>query len=185
LLEDDGWWNTISRLASDHRSQIEQLAAVPDQQYKLYLDRQTPSNDLALEAFRQLLGTVEELVKRITAKPVDAVECFAAERGDIENCLAKGIVPSRLFSGRPLSSALPVAVVNAAFCFYLTDELPKLINRLADQDASNLQHRSHWTKRLEMWTIKAIEDFFLLDGAQRYGRGASRGTAVAVTTGSR
>lgn len=184
LLKEDGWWTPMSAPLSNHRLQIEQLAAFPEHRYTLYVDGQTISNGSVLEAFRRALGTVEELVKKITAPPRDAVECLDAERNDIQGCLAKGVVPSRVFSGRPLSSAVPVAVVNAAYCFYLSGGLLNLIDQLADKDASDPKDRSYWTKRLETWTVKAIEDFFLLEGVQKYGRGKTRGAAVKAPKGS-
>lgn len=183
LLKEDGWWSAISAHPSNHRLQIEELAAFREDRYTLYVDGQTISNGSVLEAFRRVLNTVEELVKRVTTPPRDAVECLGAERNDIQGCLAKGVVPSRIFSGRPLSSALPVAVVNAAYCFYLSGGLSNLIDQLADKEASDPKDRSYWTKRLEMWTMKAVEDFFLLEGVQKYGRGATRGAAVEAPNG--
>lgn len=33
------------------------------------------------------------------------------------------------------------------------------MDNLESQDPKNLEHRSKWTQRIEMWTMKAIEDF--------------------------
>ena len=184
LLKEDGWWEVIGTLQSDQWIQIEKLAAIPTKDYLIYLDRKRKAEDQrALEAFRSLMPEVEKLAKELTVAPTENRGCFAAERADIERCLRNGIVPSCLFSGRPVSLAYPVAVINAAFCFYLT-ELPNLIKSLAGQEAGNLEHRSYWTRRLEMWTVKAIEDFFLLDGVQKHGSSATRGAAVEALKGS-
>jgi hypothetical protein len=182
LLREDGWWDVIDTLQSDHKTQIDQLSAIPESDYRIYLDKTEAPDQRALQAFGKMLPAVHELAKRLTAQPTDARECFAAERENIEQCLSKGIVPSRLFAGRPVSPAFPIAVMNAAFCFYLT-ELTGLIGSLAEQDPGNLEHRSHWTKRLEMWTVKAIEDYFLLDGVQKHGSGSTRGAASAAHKG--
>lgn len=69
-----------------------------------------------------------------------------------------GIVPSAPTDFENVTVPDPVAVINAAFCFYLS-ALPRLMDNLEKQDPKNLEHRSKWTRRLEMWTMKAIEDF--------------------------
>jgi hypothetical protein len=86
------------------------------------------------------------------------VDDFRRFRDHIENCLAHGIVPSAPVDSDNVTVPDPIAVINAAFCFYL-GALPKLMGNLEKQDPKNLEHRSKWTGRLEMWTMKAIEDF--------------------------
>jgi hypothetical protein len=184
MLKDDGWWQSVALLDSDRRVQIERLAEVPKDRYWLSLDGKRAQRTDILAAFDTLLGTVWKCVREVTNDPSDARQCFADESADVQACLAEGVVPSRLFSARPLSLAMPVAIINAAFCFYLSEQLPSLITALADQDATDLEHRSYWIKRLEMWTVKAIEDFFLLEGAQQYGRSTTGGTAIKTVKGS-
>jgi hypothetical protein len=169
VLKDDHWWETIKALESDHVAQIAKLAETPEDQYSIYIDRKKRASDQrALRAFRALLPHVRSLAKDLTSGRIEGQPCFTENRERIENCLSHGVVPSRLYTEQKLFPAYPIAIVNAAFCFYLKG-LQKLISGLDGQDANKIDHRSHWTKRLEMWTIKAIEDFFLLDGVREYG----------------
>jgi len=51
-----------------------------------------------------------------------------------------------------------VSIINSAFCFYLM-ALPKVVKRFEGPKAKNdVAVHSLWTKRIEMWTMKAIED---------------------------
>jgi hypothetical protein len=51
-----------------------------------------------------------------------------------------------------------VSIINAAFCFYLTS-LPKVVTEFEGRRAeSDVEKQSKWTKKLEDWTMKAIED---------------------------
>lgn len=75
----------------------------------------------------------------------------------MEESLSVGVVPSTA-PGPPD----PVSIINAAFCFYLTS-LPKVIKEFEDPTAeTDVAIYSRWTKRTEMWTMKAIEDSQIL-----------------------
>jgi hypothetical protein len=59
-----------------------------------------------------------------------------------------------------------VAILNASYKFYL-ESLPALIDRIEESESTSCFDRNVWTKRLESWTMKAIEDSELLAGAAR------------------
>jgi hypothetical protein len=70
-----------------------------------------------------------------------------------------GVVPHSNTSRQPD----PVSIINSAFCFYLTS-LPDVIEQFEGAEAKNdISIQSLWTKRLEMWTMKAIEDSQIQD----------------------
>jgi len=72
-------------------------------------------------------------------------------------------VPSHLLKQENIESPLPVSIINAAYCFYLT-KMPHLMAKLVDQSPSNLDQRSDLTIKLESWTLKALEDYQLYTG---------------------
>jgi hypothetical protein len=87
------------------------------------------------------------------------VKRFRRTRVEIENCLRVGVVPHSATAGPPD----PVSIINSAFCFYLTS-LPGIIGQFERAGAENeVDVYAKWTKRLEMWTMKAIEDARIQD----------------------
>lgn len=58
-----------------------------------------------------------------------------------------------------------VPIINAAYKFYL-ESLPQLLRNIEDADDTSCVDRNHWMTRLEMWTMKAIEDSELLAGME-------------------
>jgi len=60
-----------------------------------------------------------------------------------------------------------VSIINAAFCFYLVS-LPEVIKQFEGPEADkNVDVYSKWTRRLEMWTMKAVEDSQIQDKLRR------------------
>ena len=174
LLRDDKWWEVVGGLDAEQRRLIEELGAIPDSEFAFYLDRKTKARDQrAVQAFRSLLPTVRELANELTSEPTEVRQYFVSQRAEIEKCFSHGVVPSRLLLDGQLIPGHPVAVVNSAFCSYLT-ELPSFINRLEKDGANKIDQRSLWTRRLEMWTIKAIEDFFIIDGVRSHGSSSTK-----------
>jgi len=55
----------------------------------------------------------------------------------------------------------PVTILNAAYIVYL-DRLAELMNRIDGQDIDSITDRARWVEKLEMWTLKALEDHELV-----------------------
>jgi hypothetical protein len=91
----------------------------------------------------------------------------------VRTYLSYGVVPSTLVQEGKESVPDAVALINAAYLFYL-ENLPQLMKRIAKQDENNLSHRSRWAERVEMWTLKALEDLSLLS----YRREARNGDPI-------
>jgi len=115
-----------------------------------------------------VVPAIRKLVSQVTADATPAIKRFQQFRGSIEECLRVGVVPLQNNS----SSPDPVSIINAAFCLYLTS-IAEIIKQFEGPDAENdVALHSLWTKRLEMWTTKAIEDSQLqarFRRVQRYG----------------
>jgi hypothetical protein len=162
-LEADGWWKTVKDLPSEHISLLKSLAE-QDEYVFLFSEKQMPS--VFTEAFETIIESIHELVVGVTAHCGTLAEDFGRRRADIEKCLLHGVVPSQLLvEGEPLSP-LPVSMINAGYCFYLT-RLPELMDRFEDRKASVFKDRQASIERLEAWTMKGIEDYQLLDAIGR------------------
>jgi hypothetical protein len=154
-LDKDSWLKAIDRYQPEQKKLLERLAQIAPSRYRFYLDDKTPGPPSLVDAFLDsVVPSIRKLAEEITTPPAAAVKRFERDRPPIENCLRVGVVPHTNASRPPD----PVSIINAAFCFYLTS-LPKLIEEFDGPDTrTDVLTHSKWTKRLEMWTMKAIED---------------------------
>jgi len=159
-LCEDGWVEAISDMASDHTDLIRRLAAKPEEEYLfVYDDKALPKQ--FIDAFTPVIPFVHALVAEIAPQAERPSEDFRRWRGEIEDCLLNGVVPSKLLIQGSSLCPTPVSMINAAYCVYLS-RLPELMNKLEGQDPDNPEHRRKWINRLEGWTMKAIDDYHLL-----------------------
>ena len=157
-LQDDGWWDLVKDIPAEQPHLVSTMANRPSTDYRFYLDDGPGAEFGLIPAFMDLLPAIRESVRGLTAGSRGKADDFRLYRDHIEKCLSHGIVPSAPTDFDSGNVPDPIAVINAAFCFYLS-ALPKLMGNLVEQDPRNLEHRSRWTRRLEMWTMKAIEDY--------------------------
>ncbi len=145
----------IEQFEPQQKKLLERLARIPRAKYRFYVDDQALGpQSLVFTFLDSVVPAIRKLVREITIEPTQAVKRFEQDRQSIEDCLRVGVVPHSKTSRPPD----PVSIINAAFCFYLTS-LPDVIGEFEGPAAKNdLRIYSLWTKRLEMWTMKAIED---------------------------
>jgi hypothetical protein len=165
MLRVDSWWDAISNVTADQKKLLERLAGLPRSKYKFFLDESTVGPLRLVDIFLDVVvPAIRKLVRQVTPDTTPAVKRFESTRTSIEDCLRVGVVPHA--TPLPLD---PVSIINS----YLTS-LPEVVSRFEGADAENdVAIHSLWTKRLEMWTMKAIED------SQIHNRfRAIRGTAL-------
>lgn len=151
LLGSNDWWNVISDIQPEQKRLIEKLAQVDKINYGVY---EGVPNSLIPPFVDLIVPAIRKLVAQLAPGGEIPAQTFKKERKDIESCLSVGVVPQGRM-GRPLD---PVSVINAAFAFYLTT-LPKVAARFEGASAeSNVKTQSKWIKKLEDWTMKAIEN---------------------------
>ncbi len=75
----------------------------------------------------------------------------------------RGIVPSSIpIAGREgYKCPQPITVLNVAYRFYL-ENLDDLIKGIRHGNPLSIKHRHDWTNKLEMWAMKAIDDYLLM-----------------------
>jgi hypothetical protein len=154
MLRDDSWWDAIADVKANQKRILEDLAKLPRSKYRLYVDDKTTGPQGLITAFLDVVvPAIRKLVKSLTPDSHLAVKRFSSSRSNIQECLHAGVVPLTT-----PTSPDPVSIINAAFCLYLTS-LPEIINRFeGDKARQNVEVHSWWTKRVEMWTMKAVED---------------------------
>jgi hypothetical protein len=163
-LRNGDWWSLLEEgVRTSYVDLVKKLAAMPESSY-LYESEEKPKlAEPVLAAFLKLKPKVGALV-------ADTFRYGPRRfRGDLDReeinlvrtYLGHGVVPSTLVQDRKERFPDPVALINGAYLFYL-ESLPELVRRIANQNEHQLSHRSKWTERVEMWTLKAIEDLGLL-----------------------
>lgn len=155
MLRHDGWWDAITDIKSDQKTLLESIADRPRSNYRFYVDENTPGRQSLVDVFLDVsVPAIRKLVRQITPESAAAVTRFEKSRKTIQDCLSVGVVPHTTGSNAPD----PISVINAAFCFYMTS-LRQVVQHFEGAKAEhNVALHSRWTKRLEMWTMKAIED---------------------------
>ena len=169
MLSDDGWWTAIADVRPRQKRLLEDFAGTARTRYRFYLDDRRPGDPVLVDAFLDsVVPAIRKLVRRLTPDPSPAVKRFIKTRSSVEECLWAGVVPVTTTLGRPD----PVSIINAAFCFYLT-KLPALVRKFeAPGDRGDVAMHGLWMKRLEMWTMKSVEDSQIqarFRRMQRYG----------------
>jgi len=151
LLREDGWWEKISHISPEQKMLVERLADIPSTDYKV---DEGPEYLLA-PFLDKVIPAVRALVRQVAPEAAPLAEKFAEERRTIEECLGVGVVPH---TNPPTAALNPVSIINSAFCFYLTS-FPSVVTKFEGENVeNNVEIRSKWTKKLEDWTMKAIED---------------------------
>jgi hypothetical protein len=160
MLTDTGWWDHIQTLDSWHRVILEECAGKSGSS-SLHIDGQPYPDPGLVDAFKDVLPTLRDMVRHISAETTTSAENFARLRPEVESALLWGVVPPVHPSGQPGAGIDPdpVSIINAAFCFYLT-RLPELLRNLnlSAERTPEVQARSFWAARLQTWTLKAVED---------------------------
>lgn len=158
-LKTDGWWKCVKDLRSEHVGFMERLAHVKESEYKfVYRDADLPRQ--ILEPFLEVVPQIRALAVDVTPSVQSRADDFRIWQSSLEDCLVNGIVPSKLLDGGT-TPVTPVSMINAAYCVYLA-RVPELMGKLEDQEFSNPEHRKKWIERLEDWTMKAVDDYYLL-----------------------
>lgn len=154
LSEDSTWWDAISHVEAEQKKVIQSMARVPAKHYTVYTDEKVPKV-LITTFVKSIVPAIRELVRQLAPGTASAAKRFVDTRVAIEDCLSVGVVPHSNSSTHPD----PVSIINSAFCFYLTS-LPNVVKEFEGPEAeADIEKQSKWTKKLEDWTLKAIEDY--------------------------
>jgi hypothetical protein len=155
MLRHDLWWDAIADLRADQKKQLETLAKLPRSSYTFFIDEKTRGPQKLVDGFLDdVVPAIRKLVLQVTPKNPAAVNRFKKARPIVEDCLRAGVVPHSIDP----AALDPVSVINATFCFYLTS-LPDVVRQFEGPESEyDVAAYSRWTRRLEMWTMKAIED---------------------------
>ena len=158
-LEDTGWWDLIKDTKSAYLAALNAARTLADS--KLAAPGKKDLAKSALNAFIAITPSIHHAIKETVALVDSGVEDFKEFDGGIRAHLVRGIVPSTVVVNGQRRFPGAVALINTAHKFCL-ESLDDLIRGIDGQDEKSARVRSTWYERVEMWTLKALEDNHLL-----------------------
>jgi len=163
-LSRGGWWALFSpETETSYISLVRSLAAIPKSQYHYDSDQKPELAGPVLDAFHKLGKSITNLVDQTFGggPRVFRGEADEEEIRMVKKYLGYGVVPPVLMPNGKERALDPIALINAAYLFYL-ESLPELMDRISEQDPRKPSDRNKWAERVEMWTLKALEDMRML-----------------------
>jgi hypothetical protein len=161
------WWAEVSSIDSHYIEVLKAAEATSEKDFLSSSDQSWhPHYNETREAFFLIIPIVAGMVTDVMHGLNSGLRGFRKFHASVEEYLRNGIVPSTVLLGSHLCNPDPVTILNASYKFYL-ESLDSLMEGIADQDPSKTRDRNRWIKRLELWTIKAMEDHKLLSGQRK------------------
>jgi hypothetical protein len=168
-LKSGGWWPLLDKHDTKYAELIRRLHKIRETRY-VYNTTPRRLAIASLRAFERVRPKIAEEVKTLVGQQqaqfhgTQDSECVAA----IHKYLGCGVVPATLVKDGKRYQPDPVLLINAAYLFYLRD-VPDLIAKIKDGKPNNLDQRTLWGERVELWTLKAMEDLSLPSARPLWG----------------
>ncbi|MBN2594344.1 MAG: hypothetical protein JXA81_12620 [Sedimentisphaerales bacterium] len=161
ILEDDGWQDYLEQ---QQWNELKKIAAIKENDYL------PPSNDQYMEeVWKTLMGficspaqieKIHQLANEKLADREPPIDLYKESYEEIRECLEHGIVPSA--SRKKNHVPHPTSIINGAIIFLLSgmENLYKIVDK-EKIDKYKPKDRALLEKRVEMWCMKAIEDWLM------------------------
>lgn len=171
LLRRMGWWNELEQMSSCY---VKVLTISETKSSDLRIETEIPQkigDERFLKCFWELCSWLIEFV--LKEKPIDKYVIFDYQRQSkvIAEYLSEAIVPSTIVIQGKREHPSPTVLINSAFRFYL-ENVPDLIKNVEKGEPLSVSARSKFTERLELWSLKALEDCRLLRSELQNGGGS-------------
>lgn len=165
ILQTDGWWDMVQSLDSQYANALGAAVSLDDSAFRCTaLQAEWKVDPIPiLQSFFAVLPNLELELEQCTAGLSNCSQNWKDSAETIEKYLESGVVPSTLRKeeGAEEFHPTPIALLNSAYRFYIRS-MPLLMNRISNADPNEVESRIRWTRRVENWTSKAIEDVLLL-----------------------
>jgi hypothetical protein len=163
LLKRLDWWPHIRDLDSRSVRVLDSLMALDDNDFA---NADESGRKPLVQAFLKVVPEISTHLGTVTGSLDAGVHEFSELHKDIDLYLCEGIIPSTIMIGTSEKGSTrvtpsEVVLLNCFACFYLT-RLEDLMRRVEGQSAGSAENRVYWTRKLESWTAKALEDAALL-----------------------
>ncbi|MGO9316480.1 MAG: hypothetical protein ACLPXT_12235 [Terracidiphilus sp.] len=167
VLKSDGWWEELQKTDSHYVRTLEVAYKLKEDSFsfEVITSDKSYNSQQVVETFFGILPNVIKELDAITGDILDGSALWKSRGKLIEEYLKNGVVPSSLIpkSGYEPVFPSPVALINASYRYYVdVKSLPKFLSSIEDTNCNSIGELSYWVRRVEMWTVKAIEDVILL-----------------------
>ena len=159
ILRKYKWWDELKNVDVHYVRLLEKVESLKTTDFTQSI---FPSLDPAkvMTTFLSIVPTIFCSLDMVTAPLATGLEEWKTTSPKIESYLEYGIVPSNLLeSPGELKFQVPslVPLLNSSYKFYV-QSLDNLLNHIDKADVNDIECRSQWAKKVQMWTAKAIED---------------------------
>jgi hypothetical protein len=161
LMKQLGWWRHVEKSNSHYSEVLQVIMNVDPSKFGFSPPEKPGLGADTLATFLLLCPHIHDAVTATINGLDSGVLAFEQYQKDIRKYLSRAVVPSSLVRNGVMCHPDPIAIINAAHGLYL-ESLDDLINHIKDQDPTSVRARGQWIDRLELWTLKAIEDNGLL-----------------------
>jgi hypothetical protein len=161
LLQILGWWDEIKTFDS---GAIEVLETSIRSSEHLHVQLGLPegvTEERLLQCYEELCNWLLEYLPKHTPVPQEHIRDFHDQSDAICDYFRAAVVPSSVKVANQQKHPTAVVLINSAFKFYL-EHLPELIDNVEGEDKQSVEARSRYAEKIELWTLKAIEDSRLL-----------------------
>jgi hypothetical protein len=161
LLQRVGWWSVIEGWKSSH---VGALAKCEIWSSLITIEGQLPEGISEADLLDCYRAVCDWMIDYCVAffPSIDAdVQQYRQLSPKIAEYLSRAIVPSTINLDAQQFFPTPVVLLNSGFHFLLED-LPSLVKNIDGLDVESVAVRSRIGARLELWILKAIEDYRLL-----------------------
>jgi hypothetical protein len=171
MLREMRWWREMRRFRTHHLHLFGSAIKARRSVFSFPITSEGPQSQkerLApqiLAAFFPLAKTVRGMVRQVTGSLDGGLADYRKFHSAIEAYLERAVVPSSIKVSGERICPPPTAILNAAFKFYL-ESMDRLMAKIEDRSISSVQDRADLTPKLELWTMKAMEDFHLLKSSE-------------------
>jgi hypothetical protein len=157
-----GWWEPIERWKCSPVRLLRYCERVHKQTALSPEINQGTSVRLNLQCFWEACEWLLKFVKEEVPSPATEIKDFFDQYRVISNYLKRAIVPSTIVTDSGVVHPSPAVLINSGYRFVL-EELHKLLRNIEKRSENSVADRSWYTERLELWVLKALEDWRLLN----------------------
>ncbi len=162
MLVELGWWRTFSRVDSHYVSILNKSEPLRAEDFVVVASRAPAICVQTRSVFFHVIPAIHSKVHSLFVGVDSGVEEFERLSGTVEEYLWRGVIPSTVFTELALRYPRITTLLNTAAKVHISS-LDKLLDQVKEGGATSPQKRSEWTSRLELWTIKALEDSVILE----------------------
>ena len=165
MLDRLGWWKHINASGLHYSKLLGQAAALKQTSFQ-YPTLPSVQKETVQAVYDLLPKIVAEVDTSLQGLDPGIAE-YAGMRSTVQKYFEHGVVPSSVPDPKSGDRFCPnpVTIINVAYHFYL-QSLESLISTIEKKNPEAIAHRNHWMRKLEQWTLKALEDYELLEQAK-------------------